>query len=158
VAEVIHSFESAPHTDGTPVFMQLADLSRKMIIASYLQRAWWMDLMPMPPLAFTDFLGVRHSRPCCWVAVISRSYTWQQLQDLGGIYLKWRSWATLRQLSAVPLSISWLGAYVVYDLPDGLYSQHVMNIPDLRATAVDPRGATNDTETAVLVRHLERVG
>jgi hypothetical protein len=158
VTSPLHNFDPAPHTDGTPVYMRPADLSRKNVIASYLQAAWWMELLPMPPLAYTDFLGARHSRPCCWVTIISRNYSWQQLMDLGGIYLKWRTWATLRQLSAVPLSISWLGSYVVYDLTDGLYSQHIMNIADNRATAVDPRGAAGDIEAAVLVTRLERIG
>lgn len=154
----LHNYSAAPWVDGTPVYMRPADLSRKRVIASYLQQAWWMEMMPMPALSFVDFLGSRHSRPVCWIVIISRSYTWQQLIDYGGIYLKWRTWATLRQLSAVPLSISWLGCYVVYDLADGLYSQHIANIADVRATAVDPRGATNDTEQAVLVQHLERIG
>lgn len=154
----LHNYSAAPWTDGTPVYMRPADLSRKRVIASYLQQAWWMEMMPMPPLSFVDFLGVRHSRPVAWVVIISRNYTWQQLMDLGGIYLKWRTWATLRQLSSIPLSISWLGCYVVYDLADGLYSQHIANIADVRATAVDPRGAPNDREPAVLVTHLERVG
>ena len=154
----LHSYSAAPWTDGTPVYMRPADLSRKRVIASYLQQAWWMEMAPMPPLSFVDFLGSRHSRPVAWVVIISRNYTWQQLMDLGGIYLKWRTWATLRQLSAVPLSVAWLGCYVVYDLADGLYSQHIANIADVRAIAVDPRGAPNDTEQAVLVTHLERIG
>ena len=155
---MIHNYLPQPHTDGTPVYIVPADLSRKRIIASYLQTAWWMDLMPMPPLSFTDFLGIRHSRPVAWVVIISRAYSWQQLNDLGGIWLKYRTWATLRQLSAVPLSIAWLGCYVVYDLQDGLYCQHIANIPDVRAIARDPRGAANDTEPAVLVTRLERCG
>jgi hypothetical protein len=154
----LHHYDPVPHTDGTPVYMRPADLSRKNVIASYLQAAWWMELRPMPPLSYVDFLGSRHSRPVCWVVIISRSYTWQQLMDWGGVILKWRTWATLRQLSAVPLSVSWLGCYVCYDLADGLYCQHIANIPDVRATAYDPRGAVNDTEPAVLVTHLERIG
>ena len=154
----LHNYQAAPWTDGTPVYLRPADLSRKRVIASYLQTAWWMEMIPMPPLSFVDFLGVRHSRPVAWVVIISRSYTWQQLQDFGGPVLKWKTWATLRQLSAVPLSVAWLGAYVVYDLADGLFSQHVANIPDQRIIITDPRGAANDTEQAVLVTHLERIG
>src|SRR5215472_3643574 len=138
--------------------MRPADLSRKQIIATWLQHAWWMDMVPMPPLSFVDFLGSRHSRPVCWVVIISRNYTWQALMDHGGVFLKWRTWATLRQLSAVPLSVTWLGCYVVWDLVDGLYCQNVANIPDVRVIADDPRGAPNDREPAVLVTNLVRVG
>jgi hypothetical protein len=154
---MIHNYTPAEHTDGSYVFMQPADRARKLAAGGYLQYAWAMALQPLPPLSFVDFLGSRQGRPCCWVSLISRSYTWPQLMGWGGIFLKYRTYVTLQQLAQVPLSIAWLGAYVVYDLADGLYAQHVGNIPPVRVIAYDPRGAVNDTEPAVLVTHLERV-
>jgi hypothetical protein len=153
----LHNWAAGRHTDGTPVFMVPHDYSRKMLTAGHLERLWGMSFTPMPALSYADFLASRNERPCCWVTVISRSYSYTQLMAMGGIYLKRRTWATHNALARVPLSIDWLGAYLVWDLMDGLYSQHVSAIPDVRAVAWDPRGATNDTEPAVLVNWLGRV-
>lgn len=155
---MIHNQYATPHTDGTPMFMTGADTSRKLITAGYLQGLWGMRLAQLPALCYVDFLASRQERPCCWVAVISRSYSYRELMGLGGIYLKRRTWLTLTRLALVPLSIDWRGAYLVWDLTDGLYCQNVANIPDYRAVAFDPRGAAHDTEPAVLVRWLERIG
>jgi hypothetical protein len=154
---MIHNYAPTPAGDGSPVYMMPADWRRKMMVAAWLQQAWRMDLHPQPPLGYTDFLGARHGRPCCWVVVITRSYTYPQLMAMGGIFLKWRTWATLRALAAVPLSVTWLGCYVVWDLADGIYANHIANLPEYLTTAYDPRGAANDTEPAVLVLDLVRV-
>ena len=153
---MIHNYTPTPHDDGTPVYMKTADTRRKMLVASYLQRAWRMDLHPLPPLSFVDFICARQGRPVGWLTVISRSYTYGDLMAMGGIFLKGRTWSTLQNLNAVPLSVAWLGCYVAWDLADGLYANHITNLPEYRTTAWDPRGAVNDTEPAVLVLDLVR--
>lgn len=152
-----HSYLPTPHGDGTPVFMTRGDQRRKMVAASRLQHAWRMDLHPMPPLGYTDFLCARQGRPVGWLVVISRSYSHGELQAMGGIYLKHATWATLRALNEVPLSVAWLGCWVVWDLTDGMFGQHIANMPDYQTVAWDPRGAVNDRERAVLVLDTVRV-
>ncbi|HYK70375.1 MAG TPA: hypothetical protein VEV45_20695 [Streptosporangiaceae bacterium] len=153
----LHNYAPQEHTDGSPMFMVPADRYRSLIAAGQLQAAWRMQLIPMPSLSFVGYLASRAERPCCWVSIISRSYSYPQLMSMGGVILKYRTWNTMRRLAVTPLSLDWIGAVVVWDLPDGLYCQNVLNMPDYRAQAFDPRGAPNDIEPAVLVHDLVRV-
>jgi hypothetical protein len=153
----LHHQQATAHTDGSAMFLRQSDSLRQDQIAAWLGHAWGMQFRYMGNLSFIDYIGVRQERPVCWVEIISRVYAHDELMRMGGVYLKRKTWETLRAIAAVPLSVSWLGAYVVWDLKDGLYSVHINSIPDYKGTAYDPRGASNDTEPAVLVRHLTRI-
>jgi hypothetical protein len=147
----LHHASAVAAPDGSAMFLRPADREREERIAAELRAAWAVELIHMPPLSYLDFLAVRDARPVGWVEVVTRSYTYGQLMDLGGLALKRKTYLTLVAASQVKLSAGWNGARVVWDLADGLYYVHInwATVVSER-TLSDPRRAANDCEPVVL--------
>lgn len=154
---VLHHHDPVLHTDGTRVFLHDDDRQRQDSIAERLAKEWNMRLLYVGDLSFVDFLGIRDERPVRWIELISRNYSYEQLMSYGGVFLKRQTWEAMRSLADAPLSVLWEGAYIVYDLRDGLYYNNIENIEDSPTVAYDPRGAVNDTEAAINVKNLTRM-
>jgi hypothetical protein len=146
-----HHVTPVINSDGSSMFLRDSDRQRQNAIAARIAAAWRVELMFMGDLSYIDALAVRDGRPIAWVELISRNYDSTHLLDRGGVYLKRATFDTLCAAAAVSLSVSWRGAFIVWDLLDGLFWRSVLHIRPIAAVARDPRHAANDTDEPVIL-------
>lgn len=154
----LHADVPEVHEDGTKRFSGATDLVRQGLVAQKIEERLKVKLIPVGELSYLDYLVVRYERPIAWAEIIERAYTYEDLMQRGGVWLKRKTYMTALCAAGVPLSIRWQGAFIFWQLIDGLYWASAIDIDPQLDEAFDPRGATNDTEPALLVKDLHWLG
>ena len=130
-------------------YIRGVDVERQEGIIARLEERWKSEFVYLGDYSFIDYIAIRDGLPRAFVEVITRNYTLEKLDELGGVWLKGETYKTLLSVAMTPLSIRWHGAILVMDLVDGLYWQEVTKMEVEDVELVDGRRGEFDPGVAV---------
>ncbi len=153
----VHGIPHHETSDEHGTFHRPEDQDRETQLADIIKEYLGLDeMLHLGNKSYFDYIAIRNGLAIAGVELISRNYSYGQLYEFGGVYLKLKTFEQAKVFAESPLSTEWLGVFVFYDLVDGLYYREVREMVCEESMMYDGRQArANDTELGVEIQNLK---